>query len=94
MLSKEEVLHIAHLSRIHLEDSEVEYLSKDLADILKYIDKLKEIDVENVKPTSHVLPLKNVYREDKTQPSLGQQDVMNMAVEEHDGFFKVPQIIE
>jgi len=94
MLSKEEVLYIAHLSRIHLTDDEVERLTKDLTAILGYIDKLSQLDVSRVEPTSHVLPLKNVFREDTVTPSLAQDEVLALAIAHHKGSFKVPQIIE
>ncbi len=94
MPSKEEVHYIAHLARIHLQDEEVERLSRDLERILEYIEKLKELDVEGIKPTSHVLPLKNVFREDAVRPSLAREDIMHMAVDSLDGAFKVPKVIE
>ena len=94
MLSKEEVYYVASLSRIHLEKNEVEELTKTLGDILQYIEKLKKLDVTAVKPTSHVLPLKNVYREDKVKPSLRREDVLKIAISHAHGSFKVPQVIE
>ena len=94
MLSKKEVSQIGHLARIHLNDKEVEKLTKALADILGYIEKLQKLDVSSVKPTSHVLPLQNVFREDKVKPSLTQSDAIKMAVSQHKGFFKVPLVIE
>ena len=94
MLSKDGVRGIAHLSRIHLEDHEVERLTKDLESILHYVEKLQRLDVKDIKPTSHVLPLKNVFREDTVRPSVKQEDVMKMSVTRHKGSFKVPQVIE
>ena len=94
MLSQEEVKYIAGLSRIHLSDDEVSHLTKNLGDILHYIEKLKSLNVTDVQPTSHVLPLKNVYREDTIKPSLPQLDVMKLTPNTHKGFFKVPQVIE
>lgn len=94
MLSKDEVLYVAGLSRIHLESKEVEELTKTLGDILQYIEKLKKLEVSKVKPTSHVLPLKNVFREDKVKPSLKREDVLKTAVLHTKGSFKVPQVIE
>ena len=94
MLSKDEVKNIAHLARIHLREEEVVRLTKDLESILHYVAKLKKLDVKNVKPTSHVLPLKNVYREDTIRPSLKQDEVTGIAVAHHKGSFKVPQVIE
>ena len=94
MLSKDEVLYVASLSRIHLKKEEVEELTKTLGDILQYVEKLKKLDVTRIDPTSHVLPLKNVYREDKIKPSLKREEVLKIAVASADGSFKVPQIIE
>ena len=94
MLSEKLVRDIAHLSRIHLKDEEIKHLTKDLEAILHYIEKLQKLNVEKTPPTSHVLPLKNVFREDVLKPSLSQSKVMNMAVSKHKGSFKVPQVIE
>ena len=94
MLAKEEVRYIASLSRIHLEENEVDYLTRNLGDILGYIEKLKKLDVTNVSPTSHVLPLKNIYREDNIRPSLSQSEALKITSNRHKGFFKVPQVIE
>ena len=94
MLSNEEVRYIGHLARIHLEKSEVEYLTKDLESILHYIRKLEKLNIKDVSPTSHVLPLKNVFREDIVRPSLKQEDVTKISVSNLKGSFKVPQVIE
>ena len=94
MISADDVKHVAALARIHFEDKEIEKFTKNLKDILHYIEKLNELDVSKIKPTSHVLPLKNVYREDKVIPSLTQEEALKFAVEKKDGAFKVPKIIE
>ena len=94
MISKNDVKYIASLSRIYLQEPDVERLTSDLENILGYVDKLKELDVKDVKPTSHVLMLKNIYREDNIQPSLTQQEALKIAPAQHNGFFKVPKIIE
>ena len=94
MPSKEEVRYIAHLSRIHLQGQEVEYLRKDLESILDYMKKLEKLDVKSIQPTTHVLPLKNVFREDVVCPSLKQEEVMKISVASAKGFFQVPQVIE
>lgn len=92
-ITKEDVLYIASLSRIHLQGEEVERLTKELEGILRYVHKLEKLDVRAVEPTSHVLPLTNVYREDEVKPSLAQAEVMKVAVVSHNGFFKVPKVI-
>lgn len=94
MLSKEEVRYIAGLSRIHLEENEVEYLTRNLAGILDYIDHLKKLDVSHVPPTSHVLPIQNVYRRDKAKPSFSAEEAVRISPHAYKGFFKVPQVIE
>ncbi len=94
MLSKEEVRYIAGLSRIHLQVDEVEYLTRNLAGILDYIDHLKKLDVSQVPPTSHVLPIKNVYRRDEVKPSFSVQNAVKISPHAYKGFFKVPQVIE
>lgn len=94
MITKEDVKYIAALARIHLKDPEVERITTNLEDILHYVDQLKELDVSQVPPTSHVLPLKNVYRPDEVRPSLDQKEALGIAVQQHNGAFKVPQVIE
>ena len=94
MISEKDVEYVAGLARIHLQDDEVGHLTKDLEKILHYINKLDTLDVKDVQPTSHVFPLKNVYREDKVRPSLTQSEALKISVEQHEGSFKVPKVIE
>lgn len=94
MITKNDVLDIAGLARIHLKDHELERLTADLENILHYVDQLKALNVGAVDPTSHVLPLKNVYREDKINSSLSQNEALSITQEKHNGAFKVPQVIE
>lgn len=94
MIRKDDVQHIAGLARIYLEDHELDRLTRDLEDIVVYIGNLEKLDVSQVEPTSHVLPLKNVYREDVLKPSLQQEEALKIAVAKHNGSFKVPQVIE
>ncbi len=94
MISEKDVKYIAHLSRIHLESQEALHLTKDLEGILHYIEKLQKLDTSRVQPTSHVMPLKNVLRDDIVKPSLKQGEAMKIAVSSHKGSFKVPQVIE
>ena len=94
MITKKDVQYIAHLSRIHLTDDETEKLTSTLEEILGYIEKLNKLDVSGTKPTSHVLPLKNVFRQDLVRSSLPQAQAIRSAPESHQGSFKVPQVIE
>ena len=93
-ISEQQVKNIAHLSRIHLRDEEVQSLTKNLESILAYIAKLQKLNVDTIKPTSHVLSLQNVFREDTVKPSLNQKEALTIAVASHKGSFKVPQVIE
>ena len=94
MITDKDVKYIASLARIHVSDDEAQSFTKNLEGILSYVKKLENLDISNVEPTSHVLPLKNVYREDVVQPSLTQQEALQIAVEQHKGAFKVPKVIE
>jgi aspartyl-tRNA(Asn)/glutamyl-tRNA(Gln) amidotransferase subunit C len=93
-ITKDNVVYIASLSRIYLREDEVESLTRNLEGILEYIDKLEKLDVTHVKPTSHIFSLENVYRSDDVKPSLTQEQALSIAVEQHNGSFKVPKVIE
>ena len=94
MLTPKDAEYIGTLSRIHLRDDEIESLQRNLEDVLSYIGKLKEIDIKDVDPTSHVFPINNVLRNDKVKASFKEEDMLKFAVVHHKGAFKVPQIIE
>ena len=89
-----DIEYVAKLARIELGPKEKKKLGKQLGDILAYIEKLKELKVDKVEPISHVLPLKNVFRQDKLKPSLSVDKVLQNAPEKGANFFKVPRIIE
>ena len=93
-IAPEVVSHIARLSRISLSDEEKKLFTEQLNEILTYMDKLNQLNTENVEPTSHVIPLKNVLREDKISPSLSLEKMFVNAPDKHRGYFKVPKIIE
>ena len=94
MINKEDVRYIAGLSRIYVPEEELDGFTKNLENIISYVDQLGELNVDNVEPTSHVLHLQNVYRADVVKPSLPQADVLTMAIDAHQGSFKVPRVIE
>jgi aspartyl-tRNA(Asn)/glutamyl-tRNA(Gln) amidotransferase subunit C len=93
-LSKETVHYVADLSRIELEPVELEKLSRQLEAILDFIDKLREIDISSIPPTSHILPLSNVFREDTPGPCLPIEKTLANAPAKEEGFFSVPKVIE
>ena len=93
-ISKKDVQYVADLCRIHLDDKELNRLSSQLEDILKFIDQLKKLDVKDILPSSHILEIKNVYRKDEVYPSLLSPEVLKNAPQKQGEFFKVPPIIE
>jgi aspartyl-tRNA(Asn)/glutamyl-tRNA(Gln) amidotransferase subunit C len=94
VLSREEVQHVARLARLHLSDEELERMREQLDAILAYVDKLRELDVEGVEPTSHAVPLVNVMRDDAVTPCLSQDAALANAPDRAGEFFRVPRIIE
>ena len=94
MISREEVEQVARLARLHLSDEELERMREQLAAILAYVDKLRELDVEGVEPTSHAVPMVNVMRDDENTPCLPQEAALANAPDRAGDFFRVPRIIE
>ena len=84
------MLHVARLSRLKLDDDEVSRLEGELSSILDHVDRLAEIDIEGVEPTSHVVPLENVLRDDVARPSLERDVALAQAPDPVDGAFRVP----
>lgn len=93
-ITKNEVLYVAKLARISMEESELEKFTSQLDSILDYMNKLNEIDTNDIKPTSHILNLNNVVRSDKVKKSLGTEEVVELAPEKEGDFIKVPKVIE
>lgn len=93
-ITKKEVEYVARLARLALGEEEKEKITTQLDSILGYMDKLNKLDTKNVEPTSHVLPINNVWRQDEVKPSLTQEEILANAPEKQEGFFKVKKIIE
>ena len=70
MIDREQVLHVARLARLRLTEEEVERMAGELSGILEHVDRIAELDLEGVEPTSHVVELENVLRADEPRPSL------------------------
>ena len=86
--------HIAMLARLDLTSEEKEIFSKQLSSIIEYVDKLNELDTTSIKPTAHVLPIKNIFRDDKLKSSLPKDKALQNAPGRTDDFYRVPKIIE
>lgn len=84
------MLHVARLSRLKLDDDEVSRLEGELSSILDHVDRLAEIDIEGIEPTSHVVPLENVLRDDVARPSLDRDLALSQAPDPVEGAFRVP----
>ncbi len=93
-LSREEVLHVALLARLELSEEEIERYTWELNRVLEHIEKLKELDVEGVEPTSHVVPLSNVFRPDEPGEPMPREEVLMNAPDTVDGYFRVPRVVE
>lgn len=93
-ISKDIVKHIALLSRLELKDEEIEVYQQQLSSIIEYVEKLNEVDTKDVEPTSHVLSLNNIFREDSVKESISREEVLRNAPDPTDKFFRVPKIIE
>ena len=93
-MKKEEVEHVAKLARLALTDEEKERYAGQLSKILEHIHRLNELAVDKIEPTTHALPLKNVWREDQVKPSLPVAEVLSNAPDPENNFFKVPRILD
>jgi aspartyl-tRNA(Asn)/glutamyl-tRNA(Gln) amidotransferase subunit C len=92
-VSKADVDYIAALARLSFNDAEKEAMTHDLNEILNYVEKLNELDTENIEPLANMGDRTNVLREDKPVPSISNQDALKNAPDFQDRFFKVPKVI-
>ena len=90
MIGREQVLHVAKLARLRLSDDDIERMSSELSGILDHIEKINELDLEGVEPTSHVVDVENVLRPDEPRPSWPRERVLAEAPEVDAGGFVVP----
>lgn len=93
-ISKDQLLHIAKLSRLEVKPEEENYLASQLSETASYIDVLTELNTDNVFPTPQVTNLKNVMRQDNIEPSLSQEDALSQAPDVCDGYFKTQATIK
>ena len=89
-ISREQVLHVAKLSRLRLSDEEVETMARELNGIFEHIERIGELDLEGVEPTTHVVEVANALRADEPKPSLSRDVVFEQAPATQDGGFLVP----
>ncbi|MHC4424730.1 MAG: Asp-tRNA(Asn)/Glu-tRNA(Gln) amidotransferase subunit GatC [Planctomycetota bacterium] len=93
-LDEAQVRKVARLSRLELSEAEVEEFTGQLSAILDYVEKMNELDTDNVEPLAHCLPISNVFRQDCVRESLGTQKTLANAPQRDGDFFKVPKILD
>jgi aspartyl-tRNA(Asn)/glutamyl-tRNA(Gln) amidotransferase subunit C len=94
MASDFDVKYVAHLARIHLTAEEEEKFGAQLTHILGYIEKLNQLDVSQIEPTAHAVPMVNVFRSDEVRPSLSNEEALRNAPARANGLFMAPKIVE
>jgi aspartyl-tRNA(Asn)/glutamyl-tRNA(Gln) amidotransferase subunit C len=92
-ITREEVIHVARLARLELDETDIETFSHQIGTILEYFDTLNQVDTQGVKPTSHAIFLTNAFREDEIKPHLDREKAMANAPEKENGYFLVPRVI-
>ena len=90
MIDREQVLHVARLARLQLTEDEVERMNAELSGILDHIEKIGELDLDGVEPTSHVVPMSNALRADEPRPALPREVALAGAPAVRDDGFEVP----
>jgi aspartyl-tRNA(Asn)/glutamyl-tRNA(Gln) amidotransferase subunit C len=93
-LTRQEVERIAELARLDLSEEEAGLYQEQLSAILEYFERLQELPTEDIPPTATALPLRSVMREDKAQPPMSREDVLQNAPAADDGCFEVPAVLD
>jgi aspartyl-tRNA(Asn)/glutamyl-tRNA(Gln) amidotransferase subunit C len=92
-ITKDEVLYVAHLARLDLDEDSIEKFAGQIDEILGYIEKLNQVDTRDVKPTSHAIFLTNAFRDDEEKEHIDRELALANAPEKEDGCFVVPKIV-
>jgi len=93
-ITKEQVEHVANLARLNLTEEETNQMIKDMEAIINFADQINSLDIKDIEPTAHVIPINNVFREDKVRPSMDREELLSNAPKEKNGCFSVPKIVE
>ncbi len=91
---KMDIEKVARLARLELSEEEKDTFGNQIEQILTYMEQLNRLDTTGVEPTSHAIPIYNVFRDDEVKPSFPHEEVLAIAPDEEDGHFRVPRIIE
>jgi aspartyl-tRNA(Asn)/glutamyl-tRNA(Gln) amidotransferase subunit C len=92
-ISRDDVAHVAKLARLDVDDADLDRFADQLGAVLEHADELAALDLADVPPTAHPLPLENVLRDDEVRPSLDRDEVLAQAPAAENGMFKVPRIL-
>jgi aspartyl-tRNA(Asn)/glutamyl-tRNA(Gln) amidotransferase subunit C len=90
VIDRDQVLHVARLARLELTEDELERMAEELSTILDHVERMNELDLDGVEPTSHVVALENVLRADESRPSWPREQVLEPAPDPDEGAFRVP----
>lgn len=93
-ITREQVEHVAHLARLNLTEEEKEQMTVDMEAIIEFADQINSLDISDVKPTDHVIPINNVFREDVARPSTDREKLLSNAPNQENGCFSVPKVVE
>ena len=93
-ITVQDVEYAATLAKLDLSEEEKSSMTSQLRDVLRYVAKLNELNTDDVEPTAHVLPIKNVWRADKREESLSREKVLKIAPKAHEGQVRVPRVVE
>jgi aspartyl-tRNA(Asn)/glutamyl-tRNA(Gln) amidotransferase subunit C len=90
MIDRKQVLHVARLARLQLSEEEVDRMAGEMSTILEHVETMNELDLEGIEPTTHVVELQNVLRDDAPRDSLPRERALEQAPDAADGGFRVP----
>lgn len=93
-VSKDEVRYIAKLSKLNVGDEKLDKMTSDLSSIVEFANNLSTIDIDGVRPTAHILDIKNVFRKDEVSDSYDREEILKNAPESQAGCISVPKVVE
>lgn len=93
-ITKKQIEQVANLARLNLTEDEEEQMMKDMVAIINFANQINELEVQNINPTDHVIPITNVFRKDEVHPSNNREELLNNAPNSQYGCFSVPKVVE
>lgn len=92
-ITRDEVLHVAHLARLEIDDHLIDRFADQIATILEYVEQLNQVDTQGIKPTSHAIALNNAFRKDQVATHLNRDQALANAPDKGEGSFMVPKVV-